>query len=253
MILRSPSVSPAASPEVVSAWKVIARTQQQVFQGDVDLVTQPSHAVLSGDIAAKIRPEIFGQLSPEVLRAIAMHDSGWGAPDAEQIMRLREAAKKPGSVKPRSFLAASHKESITAWKASTELALQGSELGAYLVSAHFTRLAESLGSAPHREFIAAETSRQEHLLKKFGLPFASLERMVEALQFCDELSLYLCCGAQENVSFPQHGGIELRREGGDCVFHPALFAEPQKFHFAVLHITHSKKATSSTEVEASLR
>jgi len=255
MILRSPSPPPAATTDVVSAWKVIARTQQQVFQGTVDLVTQPSHAALAGEIAAKIKPEIFGPLSADALRAIAMHDSGWGPPDAQQIMRLREASGKPGSKAAQSvsFLAASPKESITAWKASIETALQSSALGAYLVSAHFSRLAESIGGAPHREFIAAERSRQEQLQKKLVMPFADLDRMVEALQFCDELSLYLCCGAHENVSFSQAGGIELRREGNECVFHPAIFAGPQTFQFAVLHMVHGKKTAGGAEIDVTLR
>ena len=49
------------------------------------------------------------------------------------------------------------------------------------------------------------------------------------LQFCDLLSLYLCCGAREAVEFPQSfGGRPLRLEpqSGDaaCSISPSPFA-----------------------------
>ena len=52
------------------------------------------------------------------------------------------------------------------------------------------------------------------------------------LQFCDVLSLYLCCGAAQDVEFPQRFGakpIRLRREAraadqaAVCRFEPSPF------------------------------
>src|SRR5438034_2303051 len=38
-------------------------------------------------------------------------------------------------------------------------------------------------------------------------PYTTLFR---SLQFCDLLSLYMCCGARENVILPKYFGIEVR-------------------------------------------
>lgn len=257
MILRSPSSPSPLSPEAISAWKAIQRTQQQAFPEGVDLVTQPSHAALAGEIAAKLKPEVSGPLTPEIVRAISLHDSGWGAPDAQQIMQLRGTAGKPGSAKPKpvSFVAASPQESVHAWTASIETVAKTSDLGAYLVSSHFTRLAEGLGNAQHAKFIDLEKQRRQRLLKKIERTPAELGRLVETLQFCDELSLYLCCGAMENVRFSQHGGITLRREDENCVFEPSIFAEPQEFKFAALRVSSSKekKDSGGREIAVKLR
>ena len=53
-------------------------------------------------------------------------------------------------------------------------------------------------------------------------------RLVDLLQFCDVLSLYLCCGARAHVEFPQRFGdqsISLQRQGEMCVMKPRIFGD----------------------------
>ena len=50
------------------------------------------------------------------------------------------------------------------------------------------------------------------------------------LQFCDLLSLYLCCGSKESVEFPQPIGpkgetVRLQLQDTAFVLSPALFAK----------------------------
>ena len=53
-----------------------------------------------------------------------------------------------------------------------------------------------------------------------------LEALLLVLQFCDLLSLYLCCGASDAVEFPQQfalGKVRLRRENQAYVLQPSPF------------------------------
>jgi hypothetical protein len=52
--------------------------------------------------------------------------------------------------------------------------------------------------------------------------------LIDVLQFCDQLSLYFCCGSQDSVEFPQKfngGTIRLRREAELCRMEPPLFGQ----------------------------
>jgi hypothetical protein len=107
-----------------------------------------------------------------------------------------------------------------------------------IVSRHFCRLgkarAESRGDsakdAQHLcAFLAQEQQRQERLRQ--GESEEHLEFLTDVLQFCDLLSLYLCCGAQQDVEFPQRFGPQLRltqlpgagQKAAACRFEPSPF------------------------------
>ena len=77
-----------------------------------------------------------------------------------------------------------------------------------------------------REFLAREAERQKQLGRKQRRSAEAIRRLVEVLQFFDLLSLYLCCGAQHSVEFPQKfngHAIRLHREGECFRTEPALF------------------------------
>ena len=167
------------------------------------LVPQPAHAVLTGELAAALLPAAFGELPPEIIRAIKMHDTGWAASDAQQIQRLRA----PGSqtVKAISFVAVSPAEASEAWTASIESVEAFSSLGALVVSRHFTLLA---GHDPaHRQFKQTETARQGRLSSATltsgqRAQEGDLDRWTAALGLCDLLSLYLLSGLTADADFP---------------------------------------------------
>src|SRR5437763_15554053 len=131
---------------------------------------------------------------------------------------------------------------LAAWQRSIETAQTVSPAGGYIVSRHFYRLAEHRinsveDSARERQkleaFLASETRRQKTL--SAGQPVEQLELLTDLLQFCDLLSLYICCGARENVIFPKHFGIEVRLVNADdgLRLDPAVI-QPSEFAVAAL-------------------
>jgi hypothetical protein len=61
----------------------------------------------------------------------------------------------------------------------------------------------------------------------------ALERLVDALQFCDVLSLYLCCGAAAAVKLDEPK-LEIRRNGDEYRLKPSPFRTRQQFSFSAL-------------------
>lgn len=226
MILRPARPAPPASG-VLPAWNAILRTQQQPGN-DCWLITQPDHAALSGDLAANLAlPEV----TPEVVRAIGLHDEGWGACD----QRALAAAGQTGASPALSFFQMPAAEFIPAWTASIDRAEAVAPIGGLMVSGHFCFLADEHlaagGDTPEdvrrlRSFLEAEHQRRVRLRERELRPPSEVERLVQVLQFCDLVSLYLCSGAQEDVEFPQRLGprpVRLRREKEACVFEPTPF------------------------------
>jgi hypothetical protein len=218
----------------VSAWQVVEQTQHAAAD-DYWLIPQPAHAALAGDIAAKLRPELFGHIDPTIARCIALHDSGWSASDAAVIQTLRSS--KSAEVRPLSFLDVKPAEVVKAWTASIETTGKFARIGGYLVSCHFTRLAEAYGKnrPATQPFVARERKRQQRILSTLKEDISRLERLVDALQFCDLISLYLCCGARRRAVFSIGGvSVEISFADGEYKLSPSPFAGPQQFSFPAL-------------------
>lgn len=257
MILRPLEVTLAANERFTEAWPVIEQRQRQKFES-CWMITQPSHAALSGDLAARLQAPHVPKLDDALIRSIALHDAGWGPPDAEAIVRSRSKTSEP----PRSFLQAELPVFLEAWTQSAEIAQKVCAAGGFMVSRHFTRIAEQRiahGSDPEaarkklRTFLAAEARRQKKLMIKQSRTTEELERLTDVLQFCDLLSLYLCSGAQDDVEFPEYFGVKARlRVSGDhyrCV--PAVLKSGPPFAIAALRYPHSK-AESAREFKITL-
>lgn len=232
MILRPLQTSPARSAATEPVWVVIERSQRQVetFSGGCWLVPQPAHAALSGEVAAHLDAKAFPGITPEVVRAIALHDAGWSPDDAAVIQESRARGAK---AKPYSFIAAPPKDTLAAWTGSIEIAGKSSPLGGYLVSRHFAAIGEMFRAQVDPKtakllagFSAAERTRQERLRKKLTASDAELDRLLEALQFTDLLSLYISAGCAEHVEFPQAIGgkaMHLQRQGDSIRITPSPF------------------------------
>lgn len=223
-------MQPAASS--LPVWDAIHPTQRATAP-DYWLITQPDHAALSGDIAAALGPPLLPNLSPEVVQGITLHDEGWTAFDAQ-------IAVTDG--RPLSFLDFLPKDFLRAWSGSIESAEKIAPIAGAIVSGHFSRLGRSrlesrIDDAENcgllAAFLACEQERQKRLLG--GHSREEFEFLTDVLQFCDVLSLYLCCGAVQDVTFPQRFGrkpVRLRREAARspdqaavCHFDPSPFAE----------------------------
>ena len=219
-----------------SAWARVEAAQRAVRLPCL-LVPQPAHAVLAGELAAGLVAASFGELPPEIIRAIQMHDTGWASSDAQQIQRLRSGGPQASHAAPVSFVAIPPGEVAEAWTASIDSVEALSEIGAIIVSRHFSLLAQH-DQAHHQRFLRTEKLRQQRLdpdfLQKAPNSFASaafskesrmnsanadkrdrksgesssmaagedLERWTAALGFCDLVSLYLVSGLRSEVEIP---------------------------------------------------
>ena len=251
MILRPLDSPSSATAESAPAWSVVEPLQRRSYES-CWMITQPSHAALAGEIASKLRAEQVPQLEPEIVRAIALHDAGWGMPDAQVIMRSRAVQQSP----PKSFLQVSVSEFLTAWTQSIEVALSTSPAGGYIVSRHFWRLAEHRLKSTEdsqqdrsrlEEFVQFEGERQKKLAGKQSRSADKLEALADVLQFCDLLSLYLCCGARQDVAFPEYFGmkLKLRIEPETYALEPALIESGTKFSVAALRHPAAKEKSGN--------
>jgi hypothetical protein len=174
-----------AVPEGASAWARVEAAQRRRRLPCL-LVPQPAHAVLAGELAAGLT--CFGELPPEITRAIQMHDTGWAASDAQQIQRLRSGPVQGGHAV--SFVAMAPAEIEEAWTASINTVEALTKPGAMIISRHFSLLAGH--DSVHQRFLQAEKSRQRKLAAEAS--DADLTRWTAALGFCDLLSLTLLSG-----------------------------------------------------------
>jgi len=261
MILRplDPGPPSAASPQkqFYPAWKVVEQTQRKEYQS-CWMITQPSHAVLAGEIAAKLAFPGIPKLEPDVVRAISLHDAGWGMPDAQAVMRSRASREET----PRSFIQCTVMELITSWSQSIDIAQTTSPAGGYIVSRHFWRLAEHRLSTGQdaaasrtqvKDFLDDELERQKDLAAQQEQGEKELEALTDVLQFCDLLSLYICCGAQSAVEFPECLGAKpkLQVKGDNYRFDSALITEPAQFSVAAL-LHPATKQVSGQEIIVTL-
>jgi hypothetical protein len=260
MILRAiHDLAPVNSAAVVPAWESVDREQQRLTGAkECWMIPQPAHSALAGEMAAQLDPKVFPNLSAEVVRAIAMHDAGWGRPDAEAIQDSRgKGASRPAL----SFLTTAPDVILRAWVESIVATEKLSAIGGYMVSRHFQAIGKvqlPIAKDPKavERFIAKEDDRQRTLMRKISLKEPDLNRVVEALQFCDLLSLYLCANPPEPVvEFPQQvKGTKMRlwRERQICVMEPSPFK--QESSFAVSAIRHPKtKDVSSVSFAVMVR
>jgi hypothetical protein len=137
-------------------------------------------------------------------------------------------------------------ESLAAWTGSIKAAGEVSRLGEYMVSAHFSRIGRTRVQAEldtpedirHLEgFIKEEEEWQAQHEKEIGLDSDRLSEYVDLLQFCDLLSLYLCCGSTQPAEFPQQfRGVQIQIRYDDGVYYtsPSVFGDtPQRFYLPV--------------------
>lgn len=227
-----------------AAWPAVEERQRQSAPS-YWLVTQPAHAALSGELAASLREDLFGRIDDLVARSIALHDCGWSMADAEQIQQLRAHPKQ----KPKSFLEFAPDLFLRAWTASIDTAEKFAPIGGFVVSRHFERISMRNGDKDQsklQSFRTREKQRQRRLKPKIQMEESALERLVDALQFCDLLSLYLCCGSRRSVNFdcPK---LTLSRSGDEYRLEPFPFREHGQFSFSALkHPTDGKPKSGAT-------
>jgi len=190
----------------IPAWEAVERKQKREANAWW-LVAQSEHAALSGDLAANLSSPFFPKLDTDVVHAISLHDAGWAQFDGgdEQVNGPRPgkifwAPKISDQGKPLSFLEVRPAEFLRAWSNSIACAEKACAIGGIVVSVHFSRLAESRlragGNTPDdtrsiRAFVSSQAERRS--ARANGRSAEEIDLLVDVLQFCDLLSLYLFC------------------------------------------------------------
>ena len=249
MILRPESLSPLSNTTFVSAWEAVAHAEKSISKS-YGLVRQPDHARLSGQIAEQLAIAGAPSVDDDIVAGISLHDEGW-KPFDEGRERLSAtpatytldnlALNAEG--KPLSFLEICAGDFLRAWRASIDTAEAVAPIAGLIVSEHFCRLGRfgvSMGGYSDedarsvREFLACEKRRWEQLLPLQSRQENEVRYWTDVLQFCDLLSLYLCCGSDANVEFPQRIGphgemIRLQLQEEKKLLLPRIFGDEVNF------------------------
>lgn len=217
----------------VPAWSAVARKQGETAE-QYWMVSQPDHAELAGALARNFRSHAFACLEENECRAIEVHDVGWRLFAWEHDLNVDPP--RASANRPLSFLEVGLHDFLRAWTASVEQAEQISPVAGIMVSSHFYRLGygrldsgQDIGDDARRlhDFLIHEAERQRRLAASITLKKEQIQCLVDCLQFCDLLSLYLCSGATDAVEFPQQFGgnrVRMRNSNGAFLLDPSPFA-----------------------------
>jgi hypothetical protein len=245
MVLRSETQPAHANNAFVSAWEAVARAEKTT-SAKYHLVRQPDHARVSGDIAQQLAITGAPPMDDDIVRGISLHDEGWKDCDnGSERLSATPATYSGENValnaegRPLSFLDIKAGDFLHAWRGSIDSVEAVAPIAALIVSGHFCRLGKfGISMATYaedearsvREFLASEEQRQCRLLRRQSRGESEVQYWTDVLQFCDLLSLYLCCGSKESVEFPQRIGpkgetIRLQLQDAAFVLSPAPFAK----------------------------
>jgi hypothetical protein len=163
------------------------------------LISQVEHARVSGELARNWRDEY----SEDVVDAIAHHDDGWAAWEADPKLNPETGA-------PFSFLEMPVPAALVIWDHSIAAAGEFGPLAAYIVAGHFYNLLSNSENAKDPLAVAWLTAKRKHRTGWLDEwvradPTRTLEyakRAQQMLLVADLFSLWLCCdcpgdGAEE--------------------------------------------------------
>ena len=188
--------------------------------------------MLAGEMARKMSSADFPALDDQVIQAIAVHDAGWKEIDDAVNPKINRQGR------PLSFLEESPADIFRAWQGSIAAATRVAPIAGILVSEHFCRIARDFARSSTTQpeiaqvlttFVEREIAQQEDLQNQQSRNAKEISVLVDALQFFDLLSLYLCSGSKENVIFPQRLNqktFRLYREMDKCRVEPCMFSGP---------------------------
>lgn len=166
--------------------EMIIREQAQHFI----MIEQHEHARLSGEIASRLLPELFirDTYKKDVLYAIYEHDRAWIRVDEVPIWNDKEK-------KPYYFVNYPYPVKLRMYQTGIEEVEEHNSYAAYLVSRHFTHFPDIQNGTDEFSisFCEEEELRQQRLRQQAAPQEAEVvDQHYRLLQFCDDLSLYVC-------------------------------------------------------------
>lgn len=158
----------------------------------VIFIEQHEHALISGQIVNKWKPSLFigDEWRSSVEYAVKNHDRSWIPLDRKFLFINEEKV-------PASFTDYPLKKKIDAYETGIAQLVNEDPYAGYLLSCHYTSFFRGKNDFVGKKFVEQERERQESLVKQgFSLDKELTSDMrhfhFHLLQFCDNLSLYLC-------------------------------------------------------------
>lgn len=168
-----------------------------------ELIPQHEHARIAALFLEHWKdPALYnGKRWNELLFAVRHHDRAWIPLDAEPLL--------DSHFKPYSFIDYPEKEKINAYENGIEDVTDKDLYSGLLVSRHYASFFDSSQTVTGRTFLQSERKRQDNIRKELHHPHTE-EFHMKVLQFCDDISLYVCMnkpGAAKNeeVSWFKNG------------------------------------------------
>jgi hypothetical protein len=193
------------------------------------LVSQVEHARVSGDLTRHWHDEF----SPDVIEAIAHHDVGWAAWEADPKL-------KPDLGAPFSFLEMPLPAALAIWDHSIAAVEKFGPLASYIVAGHFYKLlseSEQINEPLAAAWLAAKRKQRTARLDDWVRADLShtmeyAKRAQHMLLVADLFSLWLCCDAPigaNQESILRKSAMKLRT---DTLLNQYRFSVPE-FHLHV--------------------
>lgn len=195
--------------------KMIVREDKDSFI----FITQHDHAYISGEFLSHFKKEFVPIDHYESLKfAIHQHDRAWIIPDANPIMN--DATKKPFT-----FLDYPERMKLHFYKLGIDQIDLANSYAAILCSMHYASFYTNAHDELGKQFLEREKIRQKHLMNKLKITQdILLMYQLTILQFCDNLSLYVCLN---KPGIAKQDEIKLFKKG---------FPNTQSFHKMGLNV-----------------
>ncbi|QHS23856.1 DUF3891 family protein [Virgibacillus sp. MSP4-1] len=174
----------------------------------IRMVEQHEHGKVSGEMAKYIHPDLFPgtPLRSDVEFAISYHDYAWK--EIDQHPRLNDETGAPYSFTDYPLTA-----KLASYEKGIDSVQNHSAYAGLLCSLHYSSFFSSESTNPViKSFISREMNRRKQLQSR-NVAFQNgeiLDCHFKWLQFCDDLSLYLCMNEpgvakEDEVSWFQNG------------------------------------------------
>lgn len=154
------------------------------------MVTQHHHALASGELANRWKDKYFigKEKRKEVIWSISQHDRGWINLDDTPFWN-------DASGKPYTFIDFPLVPKLSFYRKGVDEVEARSLYGGLLCSMHYVSFLQGSSEEATLAYVQDEKIRQYYLKEKLGIgeeEQAELDFHFELLQFCDNLSLYMC-------------------------------------------------------------
>ena len=172
---------------------MIVRNQGDSFV----MITQHDHAQISGDVAKKWLQYNFYQTtnSGDVVFAIYNHDCSW-------IPLDNNPQWNDTLDEPYTFITYPIEKKLKAYRLGIDKIERKNVYSALLCSLHYCSFLKSSTVNNNKiisDFIKTENNRQEKIKKKLNIHRKDIKRDLTLLQFCDNISLYLCLNKEGSL------------------------------------------------------